>query len=121
MKKTVLSLLAMVMILGASAQLSVGVAGNYTMYKGDFQRSTSGAQIRVGYLLSEKITGVLSFTYGMPIKQASVVTLEGNNGSTQEVNSQINYKFKTFNLMGHYTLVGDDESTGKMYGAVGSG
>jgi hypothetical protein len=121
MKKCFLSLLAMFAIMAASAQLSVGVAANYTMYKQEFQKSTSGAQIRAGYNVSEKLTGVLSFTYGMPIKFESSVSLEDNMGNQSSVDSEIKYNFKTINLFGQYSLLGSEETAGKFYGLAGVG
>jgi hypothetical protein len=121
MKRTVLSILAIAMIMTASAQLSFGVNANYTMYKGSFQRSTIGSQIRASYAVNEKAAAVLSFNYGFPIKDPSLVMLQDNFGGTKTVASEINYKFKTFNLLGNYTFVGDDESTGKFYGLAGIG
>jgi hypothetical protein len=121
MKNTILSFSALFIISSASAQLSVGVSSNYTMYKGDFQKSTPGAQARVSYGFSEKTAGVLSFTYGMPIKSASVATLQDAGGGSTTAKSEIKFNFKTFNLVGHYTFVGDHESTVSMYGVVGAG
>lgn len=71
MKKILFSVLAICLMYGASAQFFAGVNANYTMYKGDFQKSTPGAQVRLGYDFDEKITGVLGFTYGIPIKEPS--------------------------------------------------
>ena len=73
------------------------------------------------YNASEKYALSLGFTYGAPIKTPSVVTLQDNFGSTKEAASEIRYKFKTFNLAANYTLVGDEESTGKFYGTFGAG
>lgn len=121
MKRTILSLLGMAVIVTASAQFAVGVGANYTMYKGDFQKSTTGAQVRASYGFNEKSTGVFSFTYGLPINYPSFVTLMDNSSGTKQVASEIKYKFKTFNLVGNYTFVGDDETTGKFYGIAGAG
>lgn len=122
MRKIILSLSATLFVMAASAQFSVGVNANYTMYKGDLQKATPGAQIRASYAASEKTAVQLSFTYGVPIKYASFLTLESNSGSdSKTINSEIAYKFKTINLVGHYGFLGDDETTAKLYGIVGAG
>jgi hypothetical protein len=123
MKKVILSFCGLASVFIASAQLSVGVNGNYTMYKGDFQRKTSGFGARISYDVQPKFTGVFSYTHGMPIASASQVLLESNNGSSSKnVASEISTNFKTFNLFGQYAFVGGrEESTGKLYGIVGAG
>jgi hypothetical protein len=121
MRKTLLSLLGIVAIFTASAQFSVGVSANYTMYKGNFQKATPGVQVRASYGFTEKTTAVFAFTYHMPIKQASSVTLMDGYGNLQEAPSEIKYNFKTFNLMGNYTFAGDEASAGKFYGITGAG
>ena len=121
MKKIYFLLLGLVMIASANAQLAVGVNANYTMYRGDFQRSTPGAQLRVSYDFDEKITGMFGFTYGLPIKEASEGLVADQNGNTQPVATEFQTKFKTFHLLVHYTFVGDQESAGKFYGIAGAG
>jgi len=85
MKKIYFLLLGLVMIASANAQLAVGVNANYTMYRGDFQRSTPGAQLRVSYDFDEKITGMFGFTYGLPIKEASEGLVADQNGRGQHI------------------------------------
>ena len=121
MKKTALFLFGIIMILTASAQFSAGVNANYTMYRGLFQKSTVGTQLRASYTFNEKTAAVLSFNYGLPIKQESMVTLQDSYGSTSQVPSEIKYKFRTINLLGHYSFVGGDEAAGKLYGITGIG
>lgn len=75
MKKTYLSLLLICVSACAFSQFSAGIAGNYSAYKGDFRKSTPGAHLRFSYSANEKITANLGFTYGMPIKQKSLVLL----------------------------------------------
>ena len=121
MKKIYFLLLGLVIIVSAKAQLSVGVNANYTMYRGDFKRSTPGAQLRVSYDFDEKVTGMFGFTYGLPIKEASTALVSDQYGNTQTVASEFQDKFKTFHLLVHYTFVGDQESAGKFYGIAGAG
>lgn len=120
MKKMLLSFCGLAVFFAASAQFSVGVNGNYTMYKQDFQQSSPGAGIRAYFNATEKYSGVGSFTYGFPIKVPSSVMLQSGTGSSS-VASEIVYKFKTINVMGNYNFIGDDESAGKFYGIVGGG
>ena len=103
------------------SQFSVGAAANYTAYKGDFGKSTPGAQIRAGYQTTEKISAHLGFTYGFPIKQSSSVTIMDDLGNSIDVPSDIKYNFKTFSLMATYKFLGDYESAGSFYGQFGAG
>lgn len=121
MKKVTLLLVCSLAASITFAQFSVGIAANYTAYKGDFQKSTPGAQIRVGYSASEKITTELAFTYGFPINYPSSVTIADNSSNTINVDSEIRYKFKTISLLGSYRFIGDEESTGSLYGQFGAG
>jgi hypothetical protein len=123
MKKMILSFCGLASVCLASAQLSVGVNGNYTMYKGDFQQKTTGIGARISYDLNPKVTAALSYTHGMPITTASQVTMESNDGSgSRSVASQIKTSFKTFNLLGQYAFIGGgEESAGKFYGIAGVG
>jgi hypothetical protein len=123
MKKLILSFCGLASVCLASAQLSVGVNANYTMYKGDFQKKTPGFGARISYEVQPRVAAVLSYTHGMPIKTESQVTMQSNNGSSsRSMNSQIKTNFKTFNLLGQYTFVGsDEESSGKLYGVFGAG
>lgn len=121
MKKIVILICAITITYAVSAQISVGINGNYTMYKQDFQKSTSGGGVRIYYQPAEKYSLSLGFTYGAPIKTASEVVLQNSTGDETTVPSEIKYNFKTFSLLGHYNFLGDDESTGKFYGSFGAG
>ncbi|MEI9909321.1 MAG: hypothetical protein WDO71_06470 [Bacteroidota bacterium] len=103
------------------SQFSIGAAANYTAYKGDFGKSTPGAQIRVGYQPSEKISAHFGFTYGLPIKESSSVMIMDDLGNTINVPSNIKYNFKTFTLMANYKFIGNDETAGSFYGQFGAG
>lgn len=71
---------------------------------------------------TEKLTLTLGFTYGLPIKSPSTVNLIHNtNGSTEAVASGFDYRFKTFSLMGHYTLLCNAETAGRFYASAGAG
>ncbi len=122
MKKVFLSFFALSAMYVASAQISVGLNTNYTMYKQEFQKNTPGVGIRVLYEVSEKQSAGLSFTYGMPIKYASSTTIiHSSTGNLENVPSEIKYNFKTINLMGNFTFIGNSETTGKFYGSFGAG
>lgn len=100
------------------AQLQVGLAGNYTMYKGDFQRSTPGALLRIGYE-SDRTTVFLGFNYGLAIKDPSYVNPYDNMGNSIQVPSNIKYNFKTFSLGVNRRLIGDEETTAGFYISTG--
>lgn len=121
MKKIYFVLLFACVSASAFSQFSVGAATNYTAYKGNFQKSTPGAHLRLGYEASEKISVNLGFTYGMPIKTASTVLIADDLGNTTSVDSKINNKFKTISLLTNYRFIGDDETTASFYGQFGAG
>ena len=120
MRKIVLSLTGLVLVCAASAQLSVGVNANYSKYTGDVSRGTPGLGLRVAFE-KEKNSIVLSFTNGFAIKETGSVSLMHNsNGTTKEVAAESTLGFKTISLMGLHTLIGDEESTGNLYGGFGA-
>lgn len=121
MKKIYFSLFLICITASAFSQFSVGAAANYTAYKGDFQKSTPGAHVRLSYEFNEKLTANLGFTYGMPIKLASTVIIADDFNNTTEVASEINFKFKTFSLLSNYRFIGDEETTANFYGQFGAG
>ncbi len=89
------------------ANFSVGAAGNYTRYLGDFQKSATGVKLEVGYGLSEKLGYTIGFIKGFPIKSASNVTIsDGNNQSS--VSSDIETKFTTIMIGARYTFLDED-------------
>ena len=121
MKKFYVFLVLAFISANAFSQFSVGAAANYTAYKGDFGKSTPGAQIRLGYELNEKATVHLGFTYGLPIKQNSMVTVADDDDNTIMVDSKIKYNFKTILLLANYRFIGDEETAGSFYGQFGAG
>lgn len=121
MKKIYSTILCGLIAGTAFSQFSVGIGANYSQYKGDFQRSTPGAQLRVAYNASEKITANLAFTYGFAIKQISSVSIEDESQNSISVPSEIKFNFKTISLLANYKFIGDDESAGSFYGQFGAG
>ena len=118
MKKTVLSLCGLVLVCAASAQISLGVNGNYTKYAGDLSKSVTGFGVRAGYE-KEKYAAVLSFTNGFAITEKGTVTVTNGTGS-KEVAAEGKLSFKTITFMGNRTVIGDEESTGKFYLGFGA-
>jgi hypothetical protein len=92
------------------ANLSVGLNGNYSMYKGDLDKSTPGAGLRIGYNFGEKTSAIVGFTYGLPIKESG--TFEGDKYS-----SQIN--LSTVSVSAMYHLIGSTEDNFSFYVPVG--
>lgn len=123
MKKYLLILaIATITTTVAKAQLDfssirVDVGGNYTMYKGDFQRNTPGVKLRLSVPDNEKMAIGLGFTYGFPIKQASEVPY--TDGST--VASEFSFNFKTISLEWDYYLGGDNEEGFSVYASGRAG
>jgi opacity protein-like surface antigen len=114
MKKVLLLACFFTLSLAASAQLenlSVGINGNYTTYKGDVQKSTPGAQFRIGYNFTEKYSASLGFTYGFPIKESF---------DEEDVAGKAETKFSTISLMGAYHLIGTTEDPFSLYFPVGA-
>src|SRR5688572_26998153 len=93
----------------ASAQLSISTAYNYTFYKEAFQRNVPGLQLRIKYLAHEKMGLFLSHTLGAPITEGSMFIANGSNGDIR-VNSEIKYKFKTYNLGIYAAIVGGEDT-----------
>ncbi len=120
MKKTYLSLILICITASPCSQFSVGLAADYSAYKADFKKSTPGPQLRVGYQVNEKFTANLGFTYGLPIKQKSDVTIMDDDDNTILVDSDIKFNFKTISLLANYRFIGDEESTGSFYGQFGA-
>ncbi|HEX2627599.1 MAG TPA: hypothetical protein VHM26_01260 [Chitinophagaceae bacterium] len=89
------------------SQLRIDIAGNYTMYKGDFGESTPGAKLRLSLPMNEKVALGIGFTYGFPIKVPSEVAHTGG-GTTA---SEIAFKFKTITLEGDYYF-GEEKEEG---------
>jgi hypothetical protein len=120
MRKIVLSLLGLVLVCAASAQFSVGVYGNYSKYAGDLSKGTMGIGVRAAYQ-KERTGGMFSFTNGFAITDKGTITLTHNtNGTSKEVAAEGTLTFKTITLMGLRTLIGDEESTGSLYGGFGA-
>ncbi|MEO6721883.1 MAG: hypothetical protein ABIN67_16060 [Ferruginibacter sp.] len=124
MKTTYTLVLAIIIASSAKAQfdpakISASLSGNYTMYKGEFQKSTPGAKIDIGYGLTEKSRIALGYTYHMPIKVPS--TIATNNGmESKTLASEVKYKFSTISLTGNYSFVGTDEDDFLLYAAIGA-
>jgi hypothetical protein len=122
MYKKILSFIALTAFaISANAQLDFSqikleLAGNYTMYKGDFQKSTPGTKFRVSLPVSEKVAAGLGFTYHFPIKTPSLVSLSGG-GTTA---SEIVYNFKTITLDGNYFFGGEKSDGFTAYGTFGA-
>ena len=114
-KSLLLSALLLTVSIAANAQfnvanLSVGLHGNYAMYKGDLNKSTPGAGLRIGYNFGEKTSAIVGFTYGFPIKDSGVK--EGTN-----YNSQVN--LSTISVSAMYHLIGTTEDNFSFYIPVG--
>ena len=120
MKKILLITTLLISGLLSNAQIDFSrtrleLAGNYTMYKSDFQQNTPGAKFRIAVPTSEKITFGLGFTYGSPIKQESTVSLSPSGS----IPSEIVYNFKTISLDGNYFFGGENEDGFNVYGQAG--
>lgn len=111
MKNSLLSLaLLVVFTITANAQFNVGGGGNYTNYGGDVNKATPGAQLRVGYMLSEKKGVSLGFNYGLPMKE---------NYSEAGVDVKTQASFMTLSLAGIYHLIGAADDNFSLYIPVG--
>jgi hypothetical protein len=124
MKKTLASL-CLLFIAGTAmsqfdaSQLSIGLNGNYTMYKGNFQQKTPGVQLRLGYDISEKTSAYLAFNYGFPIKTASTIMYSNGTTSTSK-ESTVKYNFKTITLNANYNLIGNNNEGFSLLGGFGA-
>src|SRR5689334_6889190 len=82
------------------SQLRFDLGGNYTQFKGDFRQKAAGIKLKASVPFNERMSAGLSFTYHMPIKVASEVTLT-NGGSTA---SEMAFNFKTIGLDANYNF-----------------
>lgn len=119
-KKVFVMMSALCMSVAGFSQISasdftVGVAGNYTMYKGDFQRSTPGVKVELGYGLLKKVGFSLSYTKGFPIKTASQLVVSNSTGNSQTIPAEVRTNFSTIALAAQYRLVGSEESAFGLY------
>lgn len=120
MRKVFLSLLGIASFCAASAQLTVGLNGNFTKYGGDLDRSTPGIGVKVGYQ-KERFAFELGFTNGFAItEQSSAIAYNNSTGGEKMVPTEARLNFKTISLMSNRTLIGDEESTGSMYLGFGA-
>jgi hypothetical protein len=119
-KKFTLLFAVVLLSVGSYAQFSVGAAGNYTMYKGSFGKSTPGFKIEAGYDVNEKVRVSLGFTKGFAIKTPSSIYSSDELGNEKVTGSEISTSFSTITLAGNYRFVGDEESTFSLYAPVGA-
>lgn len=92
------------------SDFSVGVAGNYTMYKGDFGKATPGVKVEVNYGLYEKLGFTLGFTKGFAIKHPSSIQVRNSTGETKNIDSDIRFKFSTISIATQYRIIGNEET-----------
>ncbi|WP_207429732.1 outer membrane beta-barrel protein [Pedobacter sp. SYSU D00535] len=115
MKKIFLSVaLLLGVTIGTRAQLSnlnLGLSGTYTSYGGDVDKATPGLQFTAGYAIKEKLTAVLGFNYGFPIKQSF---------SDEGFSFESKTTFTTLSLSALYHLVGTTEDNFSLYVPVGA-
>ena len=121
-KKLCLAMLAVAVATIAHAQFDfsstrVDVGANYSMYKGDFQKSTPGAKLRVSVPYSNKAALGLAFTYGIPVKFPSSVAHTGGGS----IPSEIVYNFKTITLDADYFFGGEKEEGFSFNANAGAG
>lgn len=101
------------------SDFTVGAAGNYTMYKGDFQKSVAGIKAEVGYGMLKKVGFTLGFTKGFAIKSPS--TISSSNGiDSKQTASTIKTSISTITLQTKYRFVGSDEGNFSIYLPVGA-
>ncbi len=121
--KKITTVLAFLVYFSANGQVSesafsIGVAGNYTMYKGSFQQSTPGFKVEAGYGLRDGAAITLGFTKASVIKYASSIS-SSDGTNTTSTSSEIVTNFTTVSLIGQYRVVGDDETAFNLYIPVG--
>jgi len=108
------------MYCAASAQLTVGLNGNFTKYAGELDRSTPGVGVKVGYQ-KERFAFELGFTNGFAItEEGTTMAYNSTTGAQKPVPAEARLSFKTISLMSNRTLIGDEESTGSFYLGFGA-
>lgn len=87
------------------SEFSVGVAGNYTQYLGEFLQGAPGAKIELGYGLSEDFGYSLSFTRSAQLKTKS----EAYTNSGSGVKTHYFSHFNTLSGGGRFTFRDEDD------------
>ncbi len=121
MKKTIL-LFSLLSSLYSQAQfntanMSAAVSGNYMSF---FKQKINivGAKVDLGYQFSEKVVGVLSFTYSAPLKEVS--SFSSFSGSTPYTIPTENVtKISTISLGAQYSILANTEGL-SVYVPVGA-
>lgn len=103
----------------SASDFFIGAAGNYTMYKGGFDKSTPGLKLEVGYGLKEKIGFTFGFTKAFAINQASAIDSYDQNGNSKTTPSNVKINFSTVSLNAKYRFIGDEESAVNVYAPAG--
>ncbi|WP_207496831.1 outer membrane beta-barrel protein [Aridibaculum aurantiacum] len=102
------------------SDFSAGISGDYTMYKGDLQRSAPGVKVEVNYGLYERLGFTVGFTKGFAITEPSTISVRNNAGERRSIDSELRLKFSTVSIATHYRLVGNSESNFQGYIPVGA-
>ena len=122
MKKLILLCAVILSVLGASAQISIGVAGNYYKFCEDYLSNTPGWQLRGSYGISKKFSMTLSYSSAFQIKESSNFTVfNPDDEQISTVASEKKIYSKTLLLSGEYTFIGSTKSKAKFYGTAGIG
>jgi hypothetical protein len=122
MKKLILLSAIILSAFVASAQISIGVAGNYYKFCEDYLSNTPGWQLRSSYEFSKKFSMTLSYSSAFQInKSSSFIVFDPNNEQLSTVASEKKINSKTVLLSGNYTFLGTAKSKAKFYGTAGLG
>jgi hypothetical protein len=122
MKKLILLSAVILSAFVASAQISIGVAGNYYKFCDDYLSNTPGWQVRGSYDINKRFSMMLSYSSAFQINKSSTITLiDPNNEQLSTVASEEKINSKTLLLSGAYTFLGTAKSKAKFYGTAGIG
>ena len=122
MKKLILLSAILFSVFVASAQISIGVAGNYYKFCEDYLSNTPGWQVRGSYEMSKKFSMILSYSSAFQINKSSNITLiDPTDEQLSTVASEEKIYSKTLLLSGAYTFLGSAKSKAKFYGTAGMG
>jgi hypothetical protein len=93
-----------------ASKISAAVSGNYMSFFKE-KVNITGAKIDLGYRYSEKMNGVLSFTYSFPLKtKSSYSSYTGSGSGTYTIPTEASTKVSTISLGAQYFVLSNPES-----------
>ena len=121
MRKLLSCLPAIFVALSASSQWSLGAGVNYTHFNGREMMSTSTPGFHTRILYQKGAYGVgLTYNYHLPFAVQNSMTLYTPPNSWGSAATEIQHRFQTLDILIRRTILGDQQSSGQLYGGMGA-